>query len=304
MRAPRRARAYLRVTGALLFGVLGVAAVSWLTDMPIVIGAVTAVFAGASDWTARSKAHTVSKRRLKTMDGEYSRRVGDAAREVAEKFRIRRWRIVVLDGDAIEAHAMGLRVGRSLPWSRPDGLVRVGGGVARWVENGGSDKRAAHAIIAHEFAHMEVRDVRTALAASAARAAIFSAAAMGVVLTLMRWAAQHQQNMPGRGVVTDILGEPALPYWLAGAGVVAVCWAYTVVYRAISRQAEYDADLGAAAAVGAAAMADALRRLGVGKERVNIRNFGRVATSAIVGSTHPPTAKRVERMERLRAKVR
>lgn len=245
--------------------------------------------AALSSWRKHRKIHTISKRKLAsypTTDATHN-----AAQAIATKFRVRRWHVTVNPKNQMWAGAYTLRAGLRFPWSAPDGLIEIGSTFNEWIESSNRNvRRAALAVLAHEFAHLEERHAQQLIAAACARAAIFGVSAFALAVNAARTISQSLG-------ANDLTNIDSTPVPITNIAIVAALafWGFSVLKRSTDRSAEYAADAMGAATVGSDAMIAALTALSEGHATL----WGKLSTFTdyIVGSTHPTHEKRIARLK-------
>ncbi|MBK9070416.1 MAG: zinc metalloprotease HtpX [Myxococcales bacterium] len=198
-------------------------------------------------------------------------------------------RVYVMHDDAPNAFATGRNPRK--------GVIAVTTGIRRLLS-----ERELRGVIAHELAHIKNRDVLIATIA-----AMF-ATAISLVASMLQWGA-----LLGGGT-RDGEGRSGLGAIGALAVAIVAPIAATIIQLAISRSREYLADeTGAAIAGDPEALASALAKLERGNARVPMHTVAQspataslyicapFSANAISGlfSTHPPIARRIERLRDL-----
>ncbi|PSP74932.1 zinc metalloprotease HtpX [Halobacteriales archaeon QS_1_68_20] len=176
--------------------------------------------------------------------------------------------------------------------SPDNAVVAVTTGILRTL-----DEDELEGVLAHELAHVKHRDVAVMTIASFLSTIAFMIVRWG-------WLFGGGRNRGGRGGGGVIVA----------IGVSLVVWIVSfVLIRALSRYREYAADRGAAVITGRpGALASALMKISSGMEKVPKQDMRDQAEmnaffiipirSGFVGriaSTHPPTEKRIDRLQQL-----
>jgi len=164
--------------------------------------------------------------------------------------------------------------------------------------------RELEAVLGHELTHVKNRDVAVITLAS------FFATVASMLMQWLAWGSMFG----GYGRRRDGGGSIMLVY-LASILVWIISF---FLIRALSRYREYAADLGGAVITGAPShLASALMKISSGMHRIPQEDLRRVESMnaffvvpALTGesfmeliSTHPPIAKRVERLTRMQARL-
>jgi heat shock protein HtpX len=210
--------------------------------------------------------------------------------DLAQKARLPMPRVYVLPQDTPNAFATGRNPEHA--------AVAVTDGIRRLLT-----RRELSAVLGHELAHVQNRDILVSTIAATL------AGAISYIAQMAQWAAifgggQRDRDGEGGGGVVGLL-----------VMMIVAPLAAMLIQMAVSRSREYGADESGAKIVGdPLALADALRKLHMGAERIPLQASDATATAtahlfivnpltargfANLFSTHPPMEERIARLERM-----
>jgi heat shock protein HtpX len=209
--------------------------------------------------------------------------------DLAQKARLPMPRVYVLPQETPNAFATGRNPEHA--------AVAVTDGIRRILT-----RRELTAVLGHELAHVQNRDILVSTIAATL------AGAISYIAQMAQWAAifggGRDRDEEGGGGVVGLL-----------VMMIVAPLAAMLIQMAVSRSREYGADESGAQIVGdPLALADALRKLHMGAERIPLHASTATATAtahlfivnpltgrgfANLFSTHPPMEERIARLERM-----